>query len=145
MIDNSSSDPYDLNRFVEAQSVNYSAAIAELRAGRKTSHWMWYVFPQVAGLGRSPMSERYAIRSEAEARAYLAHPLLGSRLIECFDALLNIEGKTAREIMGAPDDLKLKSSATLFTRVSDECVFQNLLNKYFNGEQDIATLSILSN
>jgi uncharacterized protein (DUF1810 family) len=124
-------DPYDLNRFVDAQEGNYSAAIAELRAGQKRSHWIRYVFPQIAGLGHSSMSERYAIRSEDEARAYLAHPVLGPRLIECAEAVLAIENRSPREIMGSPDDLKLKSCATLFAHISpDGSVFHQILDKY---------------
>jgi uncharacterized protein (DUF1810 family) len=142
MIDNQEvADPYDLNRFVEAQAINYSDAIAELRAGRKRSHWMWYVFPQIAGLGRSSMSERYAIRSEDEARAYLAHPVLGQRLIECAEAVLAIEGRSAGEIMGSPDDLKLRSCATLFAHFSPAgSIFHRLLDKYYSSEPDKATL-----
>ena len=128
-------DPYDLNRFVEAQEVNYSNALAELRAGQKRSHWMWYVFPQLAGLGHSAMSARYAIRSEEEARAYLDHPILGPRLIECAKAVLSIENRSAREIMGSPDDLKLESCAALFSHVSPEgSVFHLLLDKYYSSE-----------
>src|SRR6185312_2052548 len=107
-------DPYDLNRFVSAQERTYDAALAELRAGRKTSHWMWFVFPQIAGLGRSELSLRFAIGSLDEARAYLAHPVLGPRLRECATALLETEGRTAGEILGSIDALKLCSSMTLF-------------------------------
>src|SRR4051812_39061972 len=106
------SDPYDLRRFVDAQTHDYARALAELRAGRKQSHWMWYVFPQYAGLGRSPTAQRYAIRSVAEAEAYLRHPVLGPRLIESAEAVLAIEGRSAHDILGSPDDLKLRSSAT---------------------------------
>ena len=136
MIDNeSSTDPFDLNRFVEAQAVNYSVALSELRAGRKRTHWIWYIFPQIAGLGHSAMSERYAIRSEDEARAYLAHPVLGARLIECAEAVLGIEGRSASEIMGSPDDLKLRSCATLFAHVSSAAsVFHRILDKYYSSE-----------
>jgi uncharacterized protein (DUF1810 family) len=133
-----------LDRFVEAQAVNYSDAIAELRAGRKSSHWMWYVFPQIAGLGHSTMSERYAIRSEDEARAYLAHTILGPRLIECAEAVLAIENQSAREIMGYPDDLKLKSCATLFAHISAaSSVFHRILDKYYSSEADSKTLQML--
>lgn len=135
-----SDDPYDLDRFVRAQEPDYARALSELRAGQKRSHWMWYVFPQIEGLGGSAMSRRYSIRSEAEARAYLAHPLLGARLRECFAAVLNIDGRSALEIFGSPDDLKLRSSATLFAAVSDEPVFENVLRKYFDGEHDEETL-----
>lgn len=146
MIDDGSSvDPYDLNRFVEAQEVNYPGALAELRAGQKRSHWIWYVFPQMAGLGHSAMSERYAIRSEDEARAYLAHPVLGVRLIECAKAILAIDGRSAREIMGSPDDLKLRSSATLFAQISSEdSVFHQILDKYYSSEPDRITLQLLT-
>ena len=146
MIDNeSSTDPYDLNRFIEAQAVNYSDALAELRAGQKRSHWMWYVFPQIASLGHSAMSARYAIRSADEARAYLAHPVLGPRLIECAEAVLAIENRSAREIMGSPDDLKLRSCATLFAEISPErSVFQRVLDKYYTSEPDQRTLELVA-
>jgi uncharacterized protein (DUF1810 family) len=146
MIDNQrSTDPYDLNRFIEAQAVNYSDALAELRAGQKRSHWMWYVFPQIASLGHSAMSARYAIRSADEARAYLAHPVLGPRLIECAEAVLAIENRSAREIMGSPDDLKLRSCATLFAEISPErSVFQRVLDKYYTSEPDQRTLELVA-
>ena len=145
MIDNQgSTDPSHLNRFVEAQEANYVDALAELRAGQKRTHWMWYVFPQIAGLGHSSMSERYAIRSEDEARAYLAHHVLGPRLIECAEAVLAIENRSAREIMGSPDDLKLKSCATLFAHISrDGSVFHQILDKYYSSEPDARTLQKL--
>ena len=137
-------DPYDLNRFIEAQETSYSDALAELRAGQKRSHWMWYIFPQIAGLGSSPMAARYAISGENEARAYLAHPLLGPRLLECSEAILSIENRSARQIMGSPDDLKLRSSATLFARVSPAgSVFERILDMYYEGEPDPKTLGIL--
>ena len=137
-------DPYDLNRFLEAQATNYADALAELRAGRKRSHWMWYVFPQIAGLGNSAMSARYSIRSEDEARAYLAHPILGPRMIECVEALLAIENRSARDIMGSPDDLKLRSSATLFAEVSEPgSVFERVVNQYYSSDPDAKTLEIL--
>ena len=138
-------DPYDLNRFVEAQEADYLVALAELRAGRKRTHWIWYIFPQIAGLGHSAMSERYAIRNELEARAYLAHPVLGPRLIECAEAVLGIEGRSATEIMGSPDDLKLRSCATLFAHVSPEqSVFHKILDKYYSSEPDRVTLQRLN-
>jgi uncharacterized protein (DUF1810 family) len=138
-------DVVSLSRFVEAQAVNYRDAIAELRAGRKRSHWMWYVFPQIAGLGRSPMAERYAIRSEDEARAYLAHPVLGPRLIECAEAILAIENRSAREIMGSPDDLKLRSCATLFAQISARgSVFHRILDKYYSSEPDSRTQELVT-
>ena len=133
-------DPYDLERFVRAQEPDYARALSELRAGKKRSHWMWYVFPQIEGLGVSPTSRLYSIKSEAEARAYLDHPLLGARLRECFAAVRDIDGRSALEIFGSPDDLKLHSSATLFGAVSDEPVFKDVLQKYFDGKQDAATL-----
>ena len=134
-------DPYDLARFVDAQRDVHATALAELRSGRKRTHWMWFVFPQLEGLGSSWMAQRYAIASAAEAEAYLRHPVLGPRLLECAEALLAIEGRSAREILGSPDDLKLKSSATLFAAVSPPgSVFERLLDKHFAGERDEATL-----
>ena len=136
-------DPYDLERFVRAQMSDYARALSELRAGQKRSHWMWYVFPQIEGLGGSAMSRRYSIKSEAEARAYLDHPLLGARLRESFGAVLNIDGLSAFEIFGSPDDLKLRSSATLFGAVSREAAFEDVLQKYFEGKPDDETLRLL--
>lgn len=133
-------DPYDLERFVRAQERDYARALSELRAGQKRSHWMWYVFPQIEGLGGSAMSRRYSIKSEAEAKAYLEHPLLGARLRECFAAVRNIDARSAPEIFGSPDDLKLRSSATLFAAVSGEAVFEDVLQKYFDGKPDDETL-----
>ncbi len=134
-------DPYDLARFVDAQRDVHATALVELRADRKRTHWMWFVFPQIEGLGSSWMAQRYAIASAAEAEAYLRHPVLGSRLVECAEALLAIEGRSAREILGPPDDLKLKSSATLFAAVSPPgSAFERVLDKYFAGERDEATL-----
>ena len=139
----SSEDPYDLARFVDAQAADYPRALSELRAGEKRSHWMWYVFPQLDGLGHSPMSRRYSIKSAAEARAYLDHPVLGPRLRECFAAVTDIAGRSANEIFGSPDDLKLRSCATLFDSVSDEDIFEQVINKYFDGERDEDTLRLL--
>jgi uncharacterized protein (DUF1810 family) len=140
------SDRYDLNRFVQAQEGVYERALAEVKNGRKRSHWMWYIFPQFQGLGFSAMSQRYAIESVAEAKAYLNHPILGSRLIECIEAALSVEGRSAYEIFGSPDDMKLKSCATLFAYVSpEESVFEQLLNKFFNGDRDHKTLELLAN
>lgn len=131
----------DLTRFIEAQRDSYPQALAEIRAGRKRSHWMWYVFPQIAGLGFSALSRRYAIRDRAEAEAYLNHPLLGARLRECVEAVLAINGRTAHDLFGSPDDLKLRSCATLFASVSPGgSVFQRLLDAYFQGEPDRETL-----
>jgi Uncharacterized conserved protein len=135
-----SNDPYDLDRFVRAQTAEYDGALSELRDGRKRSHWMWYIFPQIEGLGQSPMSRRYSIKSAAEARAYLDHPILGTRLRECAAAVNSIVGRSAREIFGSPDDLKLRSSATLFARVSEDGVFEQVLQQYFNGQPDKDTL-----
>ncbi len=138
------SDPYDLKRFILAQAPLYEQALAELRAGRKRTHWMWFIFPQLAGLGTSELARRYAIRDLDEARAYLAHPLLGARLQACAEALLAIEGRSAREILGRPDNLKLRSSATLFACLSpQDSVFHRLLERYFAGIPDPLTLALL--
>jgi uncharacterized protein (DUF1810 family) len=139
------SDLYDLTRFVEAQEHTYTEALSEIRAGRKRSHWMWYVFPQFVGLGSSPTSLHYAIKSREEAQAYLAHPILGPRLIECAEAALQVEGRSALQIFGSPDDMKLRSSATLFASVSPEgSVFHQIIDKYFDGKQDVRTVELLS-
>jgi uncharacterized protein (DUF1810 family) len=139
-----SSDPFELERFVRAQARTYEVALAEIRSGRKRSHWMWYVFPQVAGLGVSETSKHYAIGSAAEARAYLAHPVIGPRLVECVEAVLKVQGRSAREIFGSPDDRKLRSCATLFAQVSPpKSVFERLPEKYYEGEQDARTLELL--
>lgn len=136
---------YDFDRFIDAQNGVYEQALSELKAGRKTSHWMWFIFPQIAGLGTSAMAEKYAIRSAAEAAAYLADPILSSRLLRCVEAILSVDGRSAHEILGSPDDLKLRSSSTLFAQVSPEgSVFQRLLDKYFGGEPDEATLRLLA-
>ena len=138
-----STDPFELDRFVRAQAPDYERALAEIRAGRKRSHWMWYVFPQFAGLGQSPTSQHFAISSLDEARAYLEHPILGPRLTECANAALGVSDKTAHQIFGSPDDLKLKSSATLFALVSaDDSVFHRILEKYFDGRADERTLAL---
>ena len=137
-------DPYDLNRFVKMQAGVYTTALAEIRSGLKRSHWMWYLFPQFEGLGFSAMSHRYAIKSLDEAEAYLAHPVLGPRLIECVETLLNLEGRSAYQIFGPVDELKLRSSATLFATVSPEgSVFHRLLDKYFEGHPDERTLELI--
>ena len=139
------SAPYDLNRFVRAQHESYQQALSELERGRKQSHWMWYVFPQLDGLGTSPTSKLYSIKSEDEARAYLEHPVLGPRLVECAEAILAVDGKSATAILGSPDDMKLKSCATLFARVSPPgSVFERVLDKFYDGERDPATLRLLS-
>jgi uncharacterized protein (DUF1810 family) len=138
-------DPFDLDRFLVAQEVHYDEALAEIRDGQKRSHWMWYVFPQIAGLGLSEMSRRYAIRGAEEARAYLEHPMLGRRLVECFEAVLGVAGRTAREIFDSPDDMKLRSCATLFASVSPpESVFERTLDRYFAGERDRRTVELLA-
>src|SRR5271166_3561668 len=137
-------DPHNLSRFVQAQEDDYEQALAEIRSGRKRSHWMWYIFPQIDGLGFSSTSRRYSIKSVAEAEAYLSHPVLGLRLIECAEAALRVEGRSAYEIFGSPDVMKLKSCATLFAIVSlAEPVFHQLLDKYYQGEQDDRTLQLL--
>jgi uncharacterized protein (DUF1810 family) len=137
-------DPHRLSRFVEAQEEVYDQALAEIRRGRKQSHWMWYIFPQAAGLGVSPTSQRYAIESIAEAEAYLDHPILGPRLMECAAAASAVEGRSAYEIFGSPDDMKLHSCATLFAQVSPPgSVFHQLLDRYFQGRQDDITLRLL--
>ncbi len=135
-------DPYDLQRFVAAQDAGgtYRRATAELRNGRKESHWMWFIFPQIAGLGYSPASRTYAISSLEEARAYLAHPVLGTRLIECAAILAGGPDRTAEQIFGEVDALKLRSSMTLFMHAGDgEPVFRQILDRYFGGESDAAT------
>ena len=138
------SDPYDLDRFVRAQENSYERALSEIRNGRKRSHWMWYVFPQIAGLGFSPMSQHYAIKSLAEARAYLAHPVLGPRLMTSMETLLNLEGRSADEVFGYPDTMKLRSCATLFAAASPaDSAFHRLLDRYFEGEKDATTIRLL--
>jgi len=136
-------DPYDLQRFVDAQEAVYGNAIAELRQGRKRSHWMWFIFPQIAGLGFSAMAQRYAIGSRAEAVAYLAHDVLGPRLIECTRLVLDVSGKPILDILGSPDDMKFRSSMTLFGAVSNNPIFDQAIAKYFAGDHDPATLEIL--
>ena len=137
-------DPYNLQRFIDAQARDYRAALAEIRAGRKRSHWMWYVFPQFHGLGFSSTTVHFSIKSADEARAYLDHPLLGSRLRECVDALLALDGCSAHQVFGSPDDLKLKSSMTLFARVSPEgSVFEQVIDRYYDGQQDRMTIELL--
>jgi uncharacterized protein (DUF1810 family) len=137
-------DPYDLNRFLQAQEGDYERALGEIRRGRKQSHWMWYIFPQFDGLGFSPTSRLYSIKSIPEAQAYLAHPVLGPRLKECAEAALGVEGRSAREVFGSPDDMKLRSCATLFAAVSPAgSVFDRLLDKYYQGNRDDKTLRLL--
>ena len=137
-------DPFDLIRFLDAQQESYAIALREIKAGRKQSHWMWFIFPQIDGLGSSPTARHYAIKSRAEAAAYLRHPVLGARLLECAEAALGISGRSAHEIFGSPDDVKLRSSATLFAAVAAKgSVFERLLEHYFNGQHDQRTLDLL--
>jgi uncharacterized protein (DUF1810 family) len=137
-------DPHDLERFVQAQAPVYGQVLAELRAGCKRSHWMWFVFPQLAGLGRSAMAQRYAIGSLREAQAYLAHPVLGARLRECSGLVLAVQHGSIREIFGSPDDLKFRSSMTLFGRADPaDPLFQQCLLKYYGGKEDPQTLALL--
>lgn len=137
-------DQFDLNRFLRAQEGSYQRALGELKGGEKRSHWMWYVFPQIDGLGYSSTAKFYAIRSKEEALAYVSHPVLGARLLECARTVCDIEGRTATEIFGFPDDVKLRSSMTLFAYVSEKhSVFQSVLEKYFNGRADERTLEML--
>src|SRR5688572_16416775 len=134
-------DPFNLNRFIEAQDPVYARVCSELRAGRKTSHWMWFVFPQIKGLGFSSMAGKFAITSLDEARAYLGHPVLGPRLLECTRLVCEVKGKTIHQILGSPDDMKFRSCMTLFSRASeDDEVFQEALNRFFDGEPDALTL-----
>ena len=135
---------FDLQRFVDAQQAVYDTVRIELSAGQKRLHWMWYIFPQLAGLGRSETARHYALSGVDEAQAYLAHPLLGQRLEECCKILTGIEGRTASAIFGYPDDLKLHSSLTLFAQAApDQPLFGACLAKYFNGQRDAATLQLL--
>lgn len=138
------SDPYNLKRFLGAQATIYEKALAELKAGQKRSHWMWYIFPQYKGLGFSSMSQKYAIKSLDEARAYLNHPILGDRLLECTTTVLGITGRSAHQIFGSPDDLKLRSCATLFAIVSPaDSLFVQLLDRFYDGQKDTKTLQLL--
>lgn len=137
-------DPFNLNRFVEAQRPVFTQAMNELRAGQKSSHWMWFIFPQLKGLGHSEMAQRFAISSAAEARAYLQHAELGPRLEQSVDAVLQHSDKSARQILGYPDDLKLRSCLTLFASIAPEHPqFQMALDQFFSGEADAKTLSLL--
>jgi uncharacterized protein (DUF1810 family) len=138
------SDPFDLHRFVSAQERSYDTALAELRSGEKRTHWMWYIFPQIDGLGHSATAKFYAIKSPEEARQYLEHPVLGPRLLTCAEAVLSVEGHSASEIFGFPDDMKLRSSMTLFASVAGPLsVFARVLDRYFHGEHDVRTLDLL--
>jgi uncharacterized protein (DUF1810 family) len=137
-------DPFDLKRFLKAQEPVFRAVQGELARGRKQTHWMWFIFPQLAGHGFSAMSQRYAISSRAEAVAYLAHPVLGERLVECTRLVLAVEGRTINAILGTPDDAKFRSCMTLFGAVSDQPVFGEALARHFAGAPDGATLEILA-
>ena len=137
-------DPFNLRRFVEAHEAVYNNVLSELRGGRKRTHWMWFIFPQIAGLGHSSTSKYYAIQGRVEAQHYLDHPILGARLVECSEIVLNVNGRSASEIFGSPDDLKLRSSITLFAALPDSNpVFTHVLEKYFQGEPDTRTLKLL--
>lgn len=138
-------DPHQLTRFVQAQQEVYTQALSEIRAGEKQSHWMWFIFPQFDGLGHSSTSRHFAIKSRAEAEAYLAHPILGPRLLECAAAALAVQDRSACEIFGSTDYLKFRSSATLFAQVAPPgSIFQQLLDKYFKGERDEKTRRLLA-
>jgi uncharacterized protein (DUF1810 family) len=142
--DMNSDDPYDLNRFLTAQEGVYEKALEEVRSGRKRTHWMWYIFPQIDGLGYSPTARRYSIKSMEEARQYLNHPVLGKRLLECTEAVVALNGGAASEIFDYPDDLKFKSSMTLFEKIAGAgSVFSSALDRYCHGERDGATLRLL--
>ena len=140
-----SGDPFDLSRFTRAQERIYESVLAELTSGRKRTHWMWFIFPQIDGLGHSSTAKQYAIKSLEEARQYLNHPVLGARLSECAEAILAVEGRSVSEIFGSPDNLKLKSSMTLFASVAEKphSVFIAVLEKYFRGVEDDRTLQLL--
>jgi uncharacterized protein (DUF1810 family) len=134
----------DITRFVQAQEGVYERALSEIRSGRKRSHWMWYIFPQYDGLGFSSISKRYAIKSVAEAEAYLRHPILGPRLVECCEAAVSFEGLSAADLLGVPDDLKLRSCATLFAAVAPRgSVFEQVLDRFFGGARDDKTLRLI--
>ena len=138
-------DAYNLHRFLEAQERVYDTVLDELRAGRKSSHWMWFIFPQITGLGHSGMAQKFAIISLDEAKAYLQHPTLGPRLRECTQLVLNVDGRSAEEIFGYPDHLKFRSCMTLFmTAATDNTIFKDALLKYFDGKPDTLTLDILA-
>ncbi len=137
-------DPHDLNRFTSAQEGIYDRVLAELRSGLKRTHWMWFIFPQIDGLGHSPTTRFYAIKSLAEARQYLSHPVLGPRLAECAESVLGVQGRSASDIFGYPDDMKLQSSMTLFALAAGPgSVFERVLDKYYQGKPDARTLQIM--
>jgi uncharacterized protein (DUF1810 family) len=141
-------DPFDLRRFVDAQDRVYDTVLAELRNGAKRSHWIWFVFPQLRGLGRSPTAQHYGISTLAEARAYLAHPVLGARLRDCTGLVASIDGRSVDEIFGWPDNLKVRSSMTLFAHATDDpdiqAGFRAVLDKFYGGEEDPATVELLN-
>ena len=142
--DSCSTAPYNLSRFLQAQGEVYDEALAEIRSGQKRGHWMWYIFPQLDGLAFSSTARHYAIKSLEEVTAYLEHAVLGPRLLECAEAIIGVEGRSAREFFGSPDDLKLRSCATLFACVSPSgSVFERLLRKYYRGEDDMKTIELL--
>ena len=136
-------DPFDLQGFIDAQAPIYARVVAELSRGQKQSHWMWFIFPQLAGLGHSAMAQRFAIASREEAVAYLSHAVLGSRLKECTALVMEVEGHTVREILGSPDDLKFQSSITLFSAVSSDPEFSAAIAKFYGGKPDQRTLDLL--
>jgi uncharacterized protein (DUF1810 family) len=138
------SEPYDLKRFIDAQENVYANVIIELKAGRKRSHWMWFIFPQIAGLGFSAMAQSFAIASRKEAIAYLAHAVLGPRLLECTSLVLDVKGKSIHDILGTPDDLKFRSSMTLFGAISQHPLFSQAIAKYYPDGNDPATVDILA-
>ena len=138
-------DDYNLHRFLDAQDQVYETVLGELRTGKKSSHWMWFIFPQITGLGRSELAQTFAIASLDEVRAYLQHPVLGLRLRECTQLVINVEGRNAEEIFGYPDHLKFRSCLTLFmTATTDNKVFNDALLKYFDGKPDTLTLDLFS-
>jgi len=137
-------DPYDLNRFLSAQEGVYERALSELKGGQKRTHWMWFIFPQIDGLGYSPAAKRYSIKSREEARQYLNHPVLGKRLLECTEVVLALRGGSVSAIFGYPDDLKFASSMTLFEKIAGSgSVFSFALDRYCQGERDPATIRLL--
>ena len=137
-------DPFDLARFLKVQEDDYEDALSEIKGGQKRTHWMWYIFPQIDGLGFSSMSKRYSIKSIEEAQAYLHHPILGSRLLECAQTVVDVEGRSIAAIFGSPDDQKLRSCVTLFASVSPSgSVFERILEKYYHGGRDDRTLQLL--
>ncbi len=137
-------DAFNLSRFLQAQQGDYASALQEIRGGRKRTHWMWFIFPQLEGLAFSSTSKHFSIKGIEQAKAYLAHPTLGPRLLECAEALMSVEGRSARDIFGSPDDLKLRSCATLFACASPaDSVFERLLQKYYLGGRDTKTLQLL--